>query len=446
MNAPDPGFLAARWAAEPKSAEAVVWRGRTWTYRELATARARWATRLAALEPDGAVGLRADFAPDALAALVALAELRRVVVPLPEPPDPGEEARLVLAGARYLVSGTEVTDRGPARARPPLYRELDRRGHAGLVVFTSGSTSAPKGIVHDLDWQLAKFGTRRAPLRTIAFLLFDHLGGLNTALHTLSSGGALIVPASRRPDDVCAAVARHRAELVPATPTFLNLLLASGAHRRHDLGSLRVISYGAEPMPARTLARIREAFPGVELRQTYGLAEVGVLRVRPRADGSLWMRIGGERLETRVVEGTLHLRGPALMLGYLDGGTPMREDGWLDTGDAVEVDGDEIRVLGRRTDLVKVAGHLVSPVEVEAVIEEVRGVAAAAVTAEPNPLVGSLLVARIQLGPEVSASDVASRVRRHCADRLPRVQVPARIVVVDEDLHGERFKKRRRPA
>src|SRR5207302_1152665 len=79
----------------------------------------------------------------------------------------------------------------------------------------------------------------------------------------------------RSPDAICERIARTGAELLPATPSFLSLLLASGGHRAHDLSSLRVISYGAEPMPEATLRRLRAVFPGVELRQTYGLAEAG---------------------------------------------------------------------------------------------------------------------------------------------------------------------------
>ena len=442
--------LRRSWASRLPDAEAIVWRDRACSYGELVASCQRWRRRLRREVPAGTVvGLRGDFSPGSIAALVGLADARAIVVPLPERVVADDPARLACAGASLLVrpdgADTELAALDAEGPRPELYAELARRGHAGLIVFTSGSSGTPKGIVHDLDRLLLKFETPRAPLRTIAFLLFDHLGGLNTALHTLSSGGTLIVPASRRPDDIGAAVERHRAELLPATPTFLNLLLAGRAHRRHDMRSLHVISYGAEAMPQRTLVRLRAAFPDVDLRQTYGLAEAGVLRVRSRPDGSLWMRVGGEGVETRVVDGVLQLRAPSVMLGYLGAESPVTADGWLDTGDVVDVDGDEIRVLGRRSDLVKVAGELVAPAEIEGVIEEVPGVLAATVAAEPNPMIASLLVARVQVVPGSPAAEARARVLRHCVAVLPRHKVPVRIVVLTEDLHGERFKKRRSP-
>lgn len=76
------------------------------------------------------------------------------------------------------------------------------------------------------------------------FLQLDHIGGVNTLLYTLANGGAVIVPAQRAPGIVAACIEQHRVELLPTSPTFLNLLLLSGEHERHDLSSLALITYG----------------------------------------------------------------------------------------------------------------------------------------------------------------------------------------------------------
>src|SRR5581483_4450949 len=102
--------------------------------------------------------------------------------------------------------------------------------HPGLVLFSSGSSGKPKGAVHDLAALLRKFERPRPALRTLAFLLFDHIGGINTLLHVLASGGCLVTVTDRSPDGVLAAVERHRVELLPTSPTFLNLVLLSEAH------------------------------------------------------------------------------------------------------------------------------------------------------------------------------------------------------------------------
>ncbi len=102
-------------------------------------------------------------------------------------------------------------------------------------------------------------------------------------LYTLSNGGTLVVVDDRSPDSVCRAIEAHGVELLPTSPTFLNLLLMSGAQDRHDVSSLQLITYGTEVMPEATLRRAHEAFPDATLQQTYGLSEVGILRSQVRA-------------------------------------------------------------------------------------------------------------------------------------------------------------------
>src|SRR6202011_5481922 len=101
----------------------------------------------------------------------------------------------------------------------------------------------------------------------------------------------------RTPDSVCAAIETHRIELLPTTPTFLRLLLMADAVRRYDLSSLKIITYGTEPMPPSTLAAVREALPQVRFKQTYGLSELGILPTRSRDSGSVWLKLGNAGFE-----------------------------------------------------------------------------------------------------------------------------------------------------
>src|SRR5262249_30190162 len=154
----------------------------------------------------------------------------------------------------------------------------------------------------DLGGILEKFRTPRHARRAISFLLYDHIGGVNTMLYTLSNAGCLVTVRDRSPDSVLAAVAKHRVELLPTSPTFLNLVLLSEAYERHDVSTLETITYGTEPMPESTLRRVHELFPRVNLLQTYGLSEVGILRSKSKSSDSLWVKVGGEGFETRVVD------------------------------------------------------------------------------------------------------------------------------------------------
>src|SRR5262249_26068197 len=157
--------------------------------------------------------------------------------------------------------------------------------------------------------------------------------------------------------------------------TFLNLLLLSEAYRCHDLSSLKLITYGTEVMPAPTLERLAAILPGVRLKQTYGLTELGILRSKSRDSGSTWVKVGGEGLETRAADGPLWVRAATAMLGYLNAPSPFDEDGWLDTGDRVEVDGDYVRILGRDSERITVGGEKVYPAEVEDVLLDMENVA-----------------------------------------------------------------------
>jgi long-chain acyl-CoA synthetase len=282
-------------------------------------------------------------------------------------------------------------------------------------------------------------------MRTITFLLYDHIGGVNTMLHTLSNGGCIITVPERHPDAVLETVEKYRAELLPTSPTFLNLVLMSEAYKRHDLSSLKTISYGTEPMPEFTLRRFHELFPRLNLQQTYGLSELGILRSKSKDANSLWVKIGGEEFETRVVDSILHIKARSAMLGYLNAPSPFTEDGWFDTGDSVEVDGDYLRFLGRKSEIINVGGEKVYPAEVESVIEELPSVAQAVVYGEKNAITGNIVCADVtSSASELDHKELISSIKQHCRDRLQKYKVPVKIKIVAESQYTGRFKKTRR--
>jgi acyl-CoA synthetase (AMP-forming)/AMP-acid ligase II len=217
----------------------------------------------------------------------------------------------------------------------------------------------------------------------------------------------------------------------------------SEAWRDHDLSSLELVTYGTEVMPESTLARVHELLPGARLLQTYGLSEVGILRSQSRASDSLWVKVGGEGFETRVVDGMLQIRAQSAMLGYLNAPSPFTEDGWLPTGDAVEVDGDYLRIRGRRSEMINVGGEKVFPAEVESVLASMDGVKDVTVLAEPHPLTGQIVLAKVRLGTGETLGEFRARMRAFCRERLAPYKIPQKVVLVDEALHGARFKKLR---
>jgi acyl-CoA synthetase (AMP-forming)/AMP-acid ligase II len=219
--------------------------------------------------------------------------------------------------------------------------------------------------------------------------------------------------------------------------------LLSEASRRHDLSSLELVTYGTEVMPESTLRRVHALLPHVELLQTYGLSEIGILRSKSKSSDSLWVKVGGEGFATRVVDGMLEIKAASAMLGYLNHESPFTADGWFRTGDAVEVDGEFIRILGRKSELINVGGEKVYPAEVESVLQLMDGVEDVAVAAEPNRITGQIVAARVKLSTAETLADFRQRMHAFCSDKLPRHKIPQKVRLVGGTLHGSRFKKLR---
>jgi long-chain acyl-CoA synthetase len=435
---------------ENGGSEALIWQGRSASYDEVLSAYMEAVRTLdAAKVPRGAVvSIEADFSCNSVVLLLALIERGCILVPLTssveaKKPDFRRIAEVEWVAAISDDDSVTLAETGNS-AQHPLLLGLKHRGHPGLVLFSSGSTGVPKAALHDFSQLLEKFKVRRHSRRTIAFLLFDHIGGINTLLYTLSNGGALITVDDRAPDAVCAAVAAHRAQVLPTSPTFLNLLLISGAMERHDMSSLQLVTYGTEVMPESTLSRFRAALPGAELLQTYGLSEVGILRSKSRSSDSLWVKIGGEGFETRIVDGMLEIKAQSAMLGYLNAPSPFTEDGWFITGDSVEVDGEYLRILGRKSEIINVGGEKVYPADVESVLQQMEGVEEVAVNGEPNAITGMIVKARVKLSTGESVGDFRRRLRQFCAGRLPSYKIPQKVELIEGSFHGDRFKKMRR--
>ncbi|MBM7866719.1 long-chain fatty acid--CoA ligase [Heliomicrobium gestii] len=477
-------WLKAKMAAHD-GAEAMIWNGRSYSYRWLLDRIDAWQGELDGALSRGAivasaphpvtgrppitagmvVAVEGDYTPELCALLLALIDRGVIVVPLTHSVRRQREEFLAIAEAQALFTfddddqwrlvwksgscwregdGALNALDGLEPPQNPLLVKLIERGHPGLILFSSGSTGKSKAALHDLTLLMKKFQQPRQSKRMLTFLLLDHIGGFNTLFYVLANAGTIITVPGRTPDQVCANIERYRVEVLPTSPTFLNLLLISEAYRRADLSSLELITYGTEVMPESTLKRLREALPQVRLLQTYGLSELGILRSKSRSSDSLWVRIGGEGFETKVVEGILWIRAESAMLGYLNAPSPFDEEGWFNTQDEVLVDGEYLRILGRRSEIINVGGEKVYPAEVESVLMQMENVVDAVVTGENNPVTGQIVVARLALeNPEETAA-LKRRVRAFCRQRLLPYKVPVKVTVLERAAFSERFKKMRR--
>ena len=429
--------------------EAFFWRGRSLRYADLCEIVERWQERLGEEEigRGTTVGVFADYSPQSVGLLLALMHTGAIAAPFSRAVTHEMDSFIELAGVqrlfRFASDDRWELETPPEQPAPELIREFRKRQHPGLVVFTSGSTGRPKGILHDAERLVERFLPSRTAYRTLLFLLFDHLGGFNTLMSVLCQGGTMVLPTERTPKEVARVIEAGRVELLPVTPTLLNLLVASGAGAEHDLSSVQLITYGTEVMPEGTLKKIAALFPQARLQQTYGLSELGTLRSKSRSSDSLWVKVGGRGFETRVVDGILQVRSELAMVGYLNAPNPFDSEGWISTGDRVEQRGEYYRILGRESDIINVGGQKVFPSEVETVLLEADNVDDATVYGEQHPLMGSVVMARVKLREPEPPAALRARLRKHCLERLASYKVPIRFHATDEDQFNLRYKKQR---
>lgn len=395
------------------------------------------------LDPLGAgdtVALIGDFDPVSIVSLLRLVEQKCILVPLTEETAHDHAYFFDAAHVTHIVRGGSVEARLPRPQNHPLAKTLAGQSHPGLVLFSSGTTGRPKAILHDMTFFLKRFETPRPTLRTLNFLLFDHIGGLNTLLHTLFNRGQVVAPAGRSVPEVLEAIEGHAVELLPTTPTFLRMLLLSGLVPEGVPDSLKIITYGTERMDQPTLDALCERLPNTDFRQTFGMSELGILRVKSVSPDSLFMHVGGEGVTLRVEEdGLLKIRAEGRMLGYMNSDSPFDEEGWYDTKDLVTQREDgAIKVTGRVGDVINVGGQKFLPSEVERVALTFKGIRHAQAKGRDNPITGQ----HAELVIEVDDPEIfpLPTFKAFLKDNLAAHMVPRRVKIGTQKI-GHRYKK-----
>lgn len=391
----------------------------------------------------GVIGIQSDFNPDAIALLLAAFSEGFVAALIPrDAKSPQTYASESHCPVIYrFEAGGLVLDRFPVPGSHPILEGLREKREPGFVIFSSGTSGKPKAIAHSALRFFTKFAGADKSLTTLAFLLFDHIAGLDTLFYSLFTGSHLVFPPDRSVDAVCGLIQAHRVQVLPTSPTFLNLLCMAGGNERFDLSSLEIITYGSEPMSPHLLQRLNEVFPRQKIIQKYGMSEIGSPKSKSRGNGELWIKIESGETSVRIVDGILWIKSASTMLGYLNAPFSITEDGYFCTGDRVEQDGDWIRILGRDSELIIVGGEKVYPAEVESVIEQIPDVVQVLVEGRPHPMLGRLLAARLKLRDGADEKETIKAIRRHCRERLQPYKIPIKFEVEADLFSSDRQKK-----
>lgn len=325
-----------------------------------------------------------------------------------------------------------VDPRLPAPARAALLAALRpaepvEEGDA-LVLATSGTTGAPRGVVltHDALRASALAVSRRIGVVVagpgagpsddcwLACLPLAHVGGLSVVIRALLTGVRLEV----HPSFDAAAVDASSATLISLVPTAL---------RRIHPERFRVVLLGGSAAPARLPPNVVT---------TYGMTET--------AGGLIHDGVPLDGVEARVdATGQLHVRGPMLLRCYRDGSDPKDAAGWLATGDSAEITGGRVKVRGRLDDLIVTGGENVWPEPVEDLLRRHPAVADAAVVGVPDPEWGQR-VAAVVVPADAAAPPTLAVLRAWVTEHLPAYTAPRQVTLVDTVPRTASGKVRRR--
>ncbi|HDY7469370.1 TPA: long-chain fatty acid--CoA ligase [Vibrio vulnificus] len=428
---------------------ALCFEDESYTYQQVSERIEYYYNKSSALKPGSVVSIISDYSFESISLFFALAKRKCIIAPIVsanvEEIAKRENEILPDATVTIQVKGeVQFSYHDNLAPRHDLISKIRAKEHAGLILFSSGSTGKPKAMIHDLNVLSSTYLDKKPKkLSIMVFLMFDHIGGLNTLLNSMSMGAKIVIPTKREPEHVAYLIERENVNLLPASPTFLNMMLIAGVQNNFNLKSLRMITYGTEAMPESLLARLKQEWPRVKLLQTFGTSETGIAQTSSRSSSSLEIKIDDPNQEFKIVNGELWLRSKTQILGYLNHDmSGFSDDGWFKTGDLVEESEDGyLKIIGRLKEVINVGGEKVLPSEVESCILEVKGVSDCVVYAVANAITGQTVATNVVLEVGADEKVVKKEIRKHCKANLDRYKVPTKIIFSKDAAIGERFKK-----
>lgn len=400
------------------------------------------------IKPSSVVAILGDYSFCNIALFFALFENKNIIVPITSTISKIQDEYISESFCEYIIkiqeSDLEIQTI-EQNSSHEMIKKLKDNQNSGLILFSSGSTGKPKAMIHNLDNLIDSYKDKKAKsMNMLVFLMFDHIGGLNTLFNALCMGACLIIPKNRDAKNICELIQNYKIMVLPSSPTFLNLILISGEHEKYDLSSLRMITYGTEAMPESLLLKLKASFPRVKFLQTFGTSETGISTTSSKSSDSLYMKIEDSNQEYKIVDNELWLRSKTQVLGYLnasmDSFTP---DGWFKTGDLVEeLEDGYLKIIGRSKEVINVGGQKVLPAEVESVILSMKEIDDCMVYSETNVITGQTVVCDVVL--HESKENIKKIIRLFCKDKLESFKIPTKVNVVEKTNFSDRFKKIRR--
>lgn len=396
------------------------------------------------------VSILSDYSFESIALLLALYENKNIIVPITISIESEIKDRIEESFTDKIIkieNKKYVLEENISKEKHQMIKKLQDQNNSGLILFSSGSTGKPKAMIHNFDNLVNHYKDKKEKaINMILFLMFDHIGGLNTLLNILSIGATMIIPENRNADDVCKLLQDYKIRVLPSSPTFLNLILMNKSNEKYDLSSLRMITYGTETMPDSLLLKLKVAFPKTKFLQTFGTSETGIANTSSKSSNSTFMKIDDPELEYKIVDNELWLKSKTQVMGYLNSSMDsFTEDGWFKTGDLVETTDDGyLKIIGRNKEVINIGGEKVLPNEVESIILSIPQIEDVMVFGEQNIITGQTVVCDVVLLETIEPREIKKIVRRYCKDKLDSYKIPTKVNIVEKTNFSDRFKKIRR--
>ena len=381
------------------------------------------------------VVIYSDYSFNSIALLICLSEFPVNIIPIVKTTIDEYNEKIESVNPNFILSfdskGSLIIDENKAVIKiDESFKIVTNKEQTGIVLFSSGTTGKPKVMIQNLTELIygVKVPRKQKSLKFILLLMFDHIGGLNTLLNCLISGAPFVIPESRSPERIISLIEKHEVNILPTTPTFLNLMLMSENFNREKLKSLKLITYGTERMSALLLEKLNNFLPNIKMLQTFGTSETGILKTISKSSTSLFFKIIDDEKEFKIIDGELYLKSKTSVSGYLNHSNKnFKENGWYATGDLVEVDKDNyIKIIGRKNKVINVGGLKVLPKEIEDVINSIDGVDESTVFGEENNLVGNIVCARVYTNIN-DKKKLKSLIKLECRNRLDKFKVPVKL-------------------
>ncbi|MGX5732441.1 class I adenylate-forming enzyme family protein [Pseudoxanthomonas beigongshangi] len=333
---------------------------------------------------------------------------------------------------------------------------LPEASDLAVILYTSGTTGAPKGVMLTHANLLAntravvEYLRLDASDRVLSVLPFYYAYGASV-LHTHLVSGACVIlgPSLMFPHLVLEAIEQHEATGFSGVPSTFALLLEPLARHDRPLASLRYLTQAGGAMSPALTRRLRELLPAPRLFVMYGQTEATsrISWLPPeRLDdklGSVGIPVAGVQWRIRREDGgtaaagesgEVCIRGPNVMAGYWNNSEATAQvlrEGWLHTGDLGHLDADGFLFLqGRRSDMIKTGAHRVHPTDVEEVIAELPVVREVAVVGMDDEVMGQVIRAFVVAAGELPPR-AEDRIKAHCRARLAPYKIPRQVTFVD---------------